>query len=97
MIGYTIGHREFFDADLANPETVTERHPGTLVWKTAEEADAFRAKGKMAGGLGFDPKDFAVYVLELPGDSWEDSVGPEDEGVSKLIVSAKVSATIPRP
>lgn len=102
---YTIGAAKSYDAALSsptpeNPATKLGRRPdyeGGWVWRTPEDARLFLGALAFARAFpGRDPKEFSVYLLELP-TGWEIDVSstphPNDD-VHRLLNDAVIVSKI---
>ena len=96
-IAYTIGRTSSYDIAIkehggtkklgrrdVSPTDPNESYEGGWVWRTWKDADNFRAN---LMSIGWIPKDFSVYELELP-TSWDVDVSPDPIIKTKTVCGA---------
>jgi hypothetical protein len=96
-IAYTIGRTSSYDEALATEPKVTKTgrrddYSGGWVWKTQQEAEAFRHTPEFRAAFPqARPDEFSCYVLELP-EPWERAVSqvPGADGVHNILVDARI-------
>ena len=104
-VAYTIGHTTSYDGGLLVGEQTKlgkdskRDYPGGWVWKSAEEATQFIEKKFALVWPERKPKDFSVYLLQLP-NGWAIDVSKEPrvvDGVHNLINDATIVSKVGTP